>query len=285
MSAVGRIAAAHAAGPTGARHLLDGLRQGAHLVVSGNHVVVDTTLRTLHLGLLTTAVAAVLGVPAGCALGLGRSRSARACRLLVNVLVRVPPVLGGLGVLLVLTESSPYGGGPLAGLHWYASDASAYLAQTLLAVPLVIALTAVAVQAVEPTLLDQARAFGATRRRVGALAVREARRRVLAVLLITLGVTMTSIGAIAVADAPAATKVGGTSEPPTLALGAFQAITESGGGGSDATSASEGVDLGRPTPALAVAFATVLLGLFVLIAAVLTWLQQTRIRWVPGLPS
>ena len=33
---------------------------------------------------------------------------------------------------------------------------------------------------------------------------------------------------------------------------------------------------------MAAAFATVLIGLFLLIAAALTWLQQTRGTWVPG---
>jgi hypothetical protein len=136
---------------------------------------------------------------------------------------------------------------------------------------------------VSPGLLEQARAYGAPGHRRGALAVREARRRVLAAVLVTIGVTITSIGAVAVSNAPQQTNVGGVSEPPTLALGAFEAFTESGGAGTDTT--APGTGLSTPTPALGVAYATLLIGLFVLIAAALTWMQQTRSQWIPGLLS
>lgn len=269
--------------PTGSDHLLNGLRQGLDLIFSGNPAVWDTTVRTLHIAAEATAIGAVVGVPIGAALGLGRSRRSRALRGVANGLMRIPPVVSGLVVLMLLTQASRYGGGPLAGLDWYSTSNAAYFAQTLLAVPLMVALTAAAVAGVEPVLLDQARAYGAPSWRRGTLALREARRRMVAALLVTLGVTITSIGAIAVSTAPLATRVGATSQPPTLALGAFQAFAQSGGGGSDVQ--LSGANLIVPTPALGVAYATILMGLFVLLAAALTWMQQTRSQWVPGLLS
>jgi tungstate transport system permease protein len=264
-------------------HLLNGLRQGLHLIFSGNPIVFDTTLRTLHLAAEATAIGAIVGVPLGAAIGLGRSRGARAGRAMANGLVRIPPVVSGLVVLILLTQESRFGGGPLAGLNWSTTSNAAYLAQTLLAIPIMIALTAAAVQGVPPVLVDQARAYGAPRWRCATLAVREARRRVLAAVLVTIGVTITSIGAIAVSSAPLEARVGHRVEPPTLAIGAYQAFTQSGGGGSDAQ--APGSNLGTPTPALGVAYATLLMGLFFLIAAALTWMAQTRSQWIPGLLS
>ncbi len=269
--------------PTGSEHLRNGLRQGLHLIFSGNPTVWDTTVRTLHIALEATAIGAVVGVPIGIALGLGRSRRSRALRGVANGLMRIPPVVSGVVVLIVLTQESRYGGGPLAGLHWFSTANAAYFAQTLLAVPLMIALTAAAVSGVEPVLLDQARAYGAPGWRRGTLALREARRRMVAALLVTLGVTITSIGAIAVSTAPLQARVGSASQPATLALGAFQSFTESGSGASDAQ--LSGANLTVPTPALGVAYATILMGLFVLLAAALTWMQQTRSQWIPGLLS
>jgi tungstate transport system permease protein len=269
--------------PTGPQHVLRGLSQGLHLIFSGNSVVIDTTLRTLHLACVATLIGIVIGVPLGAAIGLGRSRGSRVARGVANGLMRIPPVVSGLVVLVALTQASRYGGGPLAGLHWETTDNAAYLAQTLLAVPIMVALTAVAVQGVSPGLLEQARAFGAPGHKRGALAIREARRRMLAAVLVTVGVTITSIGAIAVSNAPLQEQVGGAAQPPTLALGAFEAFTQSGGAGSDTT--APGTGLSTPTPALGVAYATLLMGLFVLIAAALTWMQQTRAQWIPGLLS
>jgi tungstate transport system permease protein len=273
---------------SGQQHVLHGLSQGLHLVVTGNPVIVDTTVRTLQLAVVATAIAAALGVPAGAALGLGRSPASRGLRALANGLTRVPPVASGLLVLLLVTEASPWGGGPLAGLNWYSTTASAYLAQTLLAIPIMTALTAAAVQGVAPVLVEQARAYGASRPRLARLAVREARGRVIAALLVTLGVAITSIGAIAVSNAPVKASVqtqgGHLPEPATLALGAFQSISQTESA-TDTAPEQVAASLGTPTDALAVAYATVLLGLFVVIAAALTWVQQTRSRWIPGLLS
>jgi tungstate transport system permease protein len=277
--------------PTGAQHIAHGLSQGWHLVVTLNPVLVDTTVRTLRLAIEATAIAAVVGVPLGCALGLGRSRSSRVMRGVANGLVRVPPVAVGLLVVIALTPASPWGGGPLADLGWYSSTESAYLAQTLLAIPIMIALTAAAVGSVSPVLLDQARAYGASGPRRGVFAIREARRRMVATVLVTMGVTITAIGALVIANAPLTARVaasggGYAPQPPTLALGAFQAFTGAGGqGGSDVTTGVQATNLQNPTQALGVAYATVLMGVFLLLAAALTWIQRRRTQWIPGLLS
>lgn len=278
---------ANAAPPSGWHDFSTGLRQALHLVVTGNHVILDTTLRTLHLAVEATLIGVVIGVPIGCALGLGRTRSSRLLRGVANGLTRLPPVAVGVLVVLLLNEQSPWGGGPLAGLHWYTNARSAYLAQTLLAVPIVIALTASAVAAAPPGLLEQARAYGASGWKRGVLALRETRRQVMAGILVALGITITSIGAIVVAVAGNTTSVaaaggGRISEPTTLALGAFLSIRELQPGSPTANAAGT---LGYSTAAAGVAYATVLLGLFVLIAAVLTWISQRRRSWIPGLPS
>jgi len=275
------------ASPSGLHEFSTGVRQALHLVFTGNHVIVDTTLRTLHLAFEATLIGVVIGVPIGCAIGLGRSRGTRLLRGVANGLTRLPPVAVGVFVVLLLTEQSPWGGGPLAGLHWYTDPKSAYLAQTLLAIPIVVALTAAAVAGAPAGLLEQARAFGAPGWKRGVLALHETRRQVMAGILVALGITITSIGAIVVAVAGNATSVaagngGQVSEPTTLALGAFLSIRELQPGHASVAGAGT---LGTPTAALAVAYATVLLGLFVLIAAALTWISQRRRSWIPGLPS
>jgi tungstate transport system permease protein len=239
--------------------LLHGLRQALELIVHGDPAVVSTTLRTLRVAFEATAIAALLGLPAGCALGIGRFRGRRTLMALSNAATRVPPVAVGQLLWLLMFPHSRWGGGPLGGLGWLYTQNAVILAQTLLALPIVVALTASAVQSVPGGLLDQARAFGASPWRRSVLALREARTGVFAAIIAAMGIAISAVGAILVVG---------------TALG-------------QATLASAAVTRWNSDPAdpFAVAYGTVLLGLFVLLAAALTHMQQRRATWIPGRPS
>jgi len=251
---------------------LNGLQEAWHLIITANPVIVDTTLRTLELAFVATAIGALVGVPCGCLLGLGRSRRSRAMLWATGAATRVPPVVVGVLVVVLIYPLSPVGGGPLADLHWGDGWQSAYLAQTLLALPIITTLTASAVTGVPAVLLDQARAFGARPWRRWMLVLREARRRVLAGVIAAMGITITSVGALVI--------VGSSNGGPTLALSALFAFNV-----EESEAVVQTPNLTVPTQSLGVAYATILLGLFVLLAALLTWLQQRRPAPLAGIVS
>ena len=110
--------------------------------------------------------------------GSGASAAARCCSATFNAGIRTPPVALGVLLWLLLWPDSRWGGGLLSGLGWIYTLSAVILAQTLLALPIVVALTAAAVQRVPDGLLDQARAFGAPACAArAARAARGARRR------------------------------------------------------------------------------------------------------------
>jgi hypothetical protein len=47
--------------PSYQQQFLDGLHEAGHLIITGNPVIVDTTLRTLQLAVVATAVGALVG--------------------------------------------------------------------------------------------------------------------------------------------------------------------------------------------------------------------------------
>ncbi len=239
--------------------LLDGVRQAFELIVHGDSALVATTLRTLRVGLESTALATLLGLPAGCVLGLARFRGRGLLLGVFNAGIRTPPVALGVLLWLLLWPDSRWGGGLLSGLGWIYTLNAVILAQTLLVLPIVAALTAIAVQRVDDGLLDQARAFGAPAWRRGTLALREARVGVLAALIAAFGTAIASVGAILV--------VGSSLGSATLATAA---LSEWNSGGQDARS---------------VAYGTVLFGMFLVLAAVLTTIQHGRSGWIPGRAS
>ena len=233
----------------------DGLKQAADLLAHGDHDVLTVVGTTLRLALISTLLALALGLPLGLALGLGRFRGRRAMLALANAGMGLPPVVVGLVVALLL-----FRGAPLGDLNLLYTFNGIVLAQTLLALPLVAALSAAAMQALPGGLLEQARAFGASRAQVATLALREARVGVLAATIAAMGSALAEVGAIVL--------VGGNIEGQTQTLASAVLVQVSAG------------EYGR-----AIALGSILLGLILILAAGLTVAQQHERRALLGRPS
>lgn len=172
-------------------YLFGELRHAVPLIVTGNSYILSVTWVTIRVAVISTGIALVLGLPVGLALGLGRFRGRRTLHLLANASLALPPVLAGVGVLLLLLP-----GGAFGGLRIEFTLTAVYVAQTVLALPYIVALTPAAVQGLPPGLLDQARALGAGRTQLAWLALREARIGVLAAVIAALGAGVSEVGAV-----------------------------------------------------------------------------------------
>ena len=86
----------------------------------------------------------------------------------------------------------------LGSLHLIYTKRAVFIAQTILALPYTVALTAAAVQALGPGLIAQARLLGASRRQLWLLALREARIGVMAAVIAALGSALSEVAAIAI---------------------------------------------------------------------------------------
>lgn len=171
-------------------YVLEMLREGVRLLGHDPrlHELIVTTVR---LALESTLIAALIGLPLGAALGLGRSGLARGGMLAANAGLGLPPVAVGVyAVLLVGPYHTPWGG------RWVGSLSGMVLCQTVIALPIVVALTAAAVQEIPGGLVEQARALGASRPRLAALAFREARVGVATAIIVALLSAIGEVGAI-----------------------------------------------------------------------------------------
>jgi tungstate transport system permease protein len=91
---------------------------------------------SLRVTLCAVLLAACVGLPAGALLAVARFPGRPALIVIVNALMGLPPVVAGLIVFLLLSRS-----GPLGAYGWLFSPTAMVLAQTLLVLPIVIALT------------------------------------------------------------------------------------------------------------------------------------------------
>lgn len=235
--------------------LLDGVEQAFDLLLGGDAELYGIVGITLRMAVISTLLALLVGLPLGLALGLGRFPGRRSLLGLANAGMGLPPVVVGLVVALLL-----FRGAPLGSLGLLYTLNGVILAQALLALPIVAALTAAATQALPTGLLEQARAFGASRAQLAVLALREARVGVLAATIAALGSAFAEVGAVVL--------VGGNLEGETQTLASAVLVRVSAG------------EYGR-----AIALGIVLLGLILLLAAGLTLVQQHDKRVLLGRPS
>jgi tungstate transport system permease protein len=169
------------------------LRAAIPQIVHGNPYLVSIISFTIQVAVIATAAAVVVGLPVGAALGLGRFRGRRILIWLANAGLALPPVLVGLVLFLLFVPQ-----GALGGLHLQLTREGVFVAQALLALPFVVALTVAAIQGLPGGLIDQARAFGAGRTALARLALREARIGVMAAVIAALAATLSEVGAIVI---------------------------------------------------------------------------------------
>jgi tungstate transport system permease protein len=146
---------------------------------------------TVQVAVVATALACVIGLPIALVIGLGRFRGRRMLQVLANASLGLPPVVVGFFLFLLFVPQ-----GPLGSLHLPTTRRAVFIAQTVLALPYIVALGAAAFQGLPPGLLGQARILGAGRRQVYGLALREARIGVLAAVIAALGTSLSEVGAI-----------------------------------------------------------------------------------------
>jgi tungstate transport system permease protein len=173
--------------------LWEELRAALPLIFHGDPNLFGIIGFTLQVAAVATVAATVIGVPIGLVIGLGRFRGRGVLHLGANVSLGLPPVLVGV---LIYILSLPHA--PLASMELILTKRAVFIAQTILALPFTIALTAAAVQGLPPGLLAQARSLGAGRIQLATLAVREARIGVMAGIIAALGTALSEVAAIAI---------------------------------------------------------------------------------------
>ena len=112
--------------------------------------------RSLQVSLSAVALAALVGLPLGAALALYRFPGRAAATVLVNSLMGLPPVVVGLVVYLMLSRS-----GPLGVLGLLFTPTAMIIAQALLVLPIVAALTRQVVEELWSEYGEQLRSLGA----------------------------------------------------------------------------------------------------------------------------
>jgi tungstate transport system permease protein len=213
--------------------------------VSSAPLVLEITLRTLAVCSGALVISVAIGVPVGIALGRQRFPGRGALVAFVNAGMGAPPVVVGLVVALLLWRSGPLG---FLGLMY--STPAMVLAQVAIALPLVVGITLAAVGALDEDWELQVRTLGVPAPWRLWLLLREIRLGLLAAVIAALGGILSEVGAVMMVGGNLAgeTRVLTTAILMHTQMGEFE---------------------------VAIGLAAVLLGLMLLLAGLLTSVQQS----------
>ncbi|MFP5397200.1 MAG: ABC transporter permease, partial [Gammaproteobacteria bacterium] len=114
----------------------DSLSTAAALIAGADAALWQVVVLSLQVSGSACLVGALIGLAAGAWLAVARFPGHRALVLALNTLLALPPVVVGLTVYLLLSRS-----GPLGELGLLFTPAAMVVAQTVLVLPLVTALT------------------------------------------------------------------------------------------------------------------------------------------------
>jgi tungstate transport system permease protein len=161
------------------------------LIATGDPELFATVRLSLEVSLSATAIAFLLGAPAGGFLVVQTFRTRPALLVVLNALLGLPSVVVGLIAYLLLSRS-----GPLGFLGLLFTPQAMTLAQVILTLPIVLVLTYRATETYWTAYRDIFLVFGASRLRMIRILLDAARGALVTVFLAAFGRAIAEVGAI-----------------------------------------------------------------------------------------
>jgi tungstate transport system permease protein len=169
--------------------ILEGILQAVQLLASGNAETYSAILVTLKVSSYSIGSSLIIGIPLGFGLGYFDFKTKKPIRTIVDTLMALPTVFIGLLVYAFLTNR-----GPLGHMGLLFTLPGIAIGQTILALPIVIGLTATAVESLDKKLRIAIMSLGANRRQLFVSSLWEARHAILAGAIAAYGRVMTEVG-------------------------------------------------------------------------------------------
>jgi tungstate transport system permease protein len=162
-----------------------------NLIVTGDPALLQIIGLSLRVTLTAVLIACLIGLPLGAVLALARFFGRGPVIVVCNALMGLPPVVAGLVVYLLLSRSGPFG--DLALLF---TPVAMIIAQTLLILPIVIALTRSVVEDLWVEYREQLKSLGAGRLRAVPTLLWDGRVSLLTGVLAGFGRASAEVGAV-----------------------------------------------------------------------------------------
>lgn len=168
-----------------------GFKNAFYLILHLDKELLGIIFLTFKVSGLALIAATAVGLPIGASIGLRKFPLKTLLISLLNAFMGLPPVVAGLFLYILLSRSGPLG---FMGLLY--SPSAMVMAQFILALPIVSALSHSAIVNVEPAIKLTAQSLGATPRQVTVTVIKEARYGIFSAVIAAFGRVMAEVGAI-----------------------------------------------------------------------------------------
>lgn len=132
------------------------LGEAGRLIAGADSTLAEIVLLSLRVSVTAVLIASLIGLPLGAAIAVGRFSGRQALIVVLNALMGLPPVVVGLLVYLMLSRA-----GPLGQFGILFTPAAMVVAQTILIVPIVAALSRQVIEDAWHEYREQLRSLGA----------------------------------------------------------------------------------------------------------------------------
>jgi tungstate transport system permease protein len=161
------------------------------LVVGLDSGLAGIVVLSLQVSLSAALIATLLGLPLGAAIAVERFPGRQALIVLLNALMGLPPVVVGLLIYLLLSRA-----GPLGSLGILFTPQAMVIAQTVLIIPIIAALSRQTIEDAWREYSEQLRSLGARRLSAAMTLIWDTRFSLLTILLAGFGRAAAEVGAV-----------------------------------------------------------------------------------------
>ncbi|MGP9565832.1 ABC transporter permease [Halomonas sp. AOP5-B2-8] len=161
------------------------------LILSMDSALISIVMLSLQVSLMAVVIAGLLALPLGAALALWRFPGRNAVIIVLNALMGLPPVVAGLCVYLLLSRA-----GPLGSWGLLFTPTAMVIAQVILVLPIIAALTRQQIETLHSEYAEQLQSLGLTRPRMIPTLLWDARFGLLTVILAGFGRASAEVGAV-----------------------------------------------------------------------------------------
>lgn len=170
-------------------YIAEGFVQALRLLIKGDPETFSAIFATMKVSSLSILASLTIGIPAGFFLGYNDFTGKRQVRTFFDTLLALPTVVIGLFFYSLLSRR-----GPLGELGLLFTIPGIALAQTLLVIPIVVSLTATAIEGIDRRLFTTLFSLGADRKQVLFASLFESRHTVLAAAVTAYSRAISEVG-------------------------------------------------------------------------------------------
>lgn len=173
------------------RTMIIQIKEALKLLISENNELRNIIIVTLKMSFCSVVISSTIGIFLGYMISRKNFILKKIVQQIVNTLMGMPPVVGGLIVFLILSRS-----GPLGKYQMLFTIKAMIIAQTILITPIVIGLTIPTIDNMVSSTQKTLIGLGINKFKRGVLILYECRKALISIIISAFGRSIAEVGAV-----------------------------------------------------------------------------------------